>query len=174
MKNIRKIILFSAAMLTAISCVKDFEEVNTNPNVPTSVTPDLLLSGVIRNMLNRQVNEAWSIGNIVIQHTAKIQFVNEDRYLWGELNSVWSDVYNNMRNVQNIIDFAEAAEPVQNNYLGVALIMKSWMFSTATDAYGDIPYTEAIKGKTDANYVPVYDTQETIYNGILADLKACQ
>jgi len=170
MKNIRKIILFSAAMLTAIACDKDFEEVNTNPNVPTSVTPDLLLSGVIRNMLNLQVNEAWSIGNIVIQHTAKIQFVNEDRYLWGELNSVWGTVYGNMRNVQNIIDFAEAAEPVQNNYLGVALIMKSWMFSMATDAYGDIPYTEATKGKTDGNYVPVYDTQETIYNGILADL----
>ena len=28
---------------------------------------------------------AWSIGNIVIQQTAKNQFVNEDRYLWGEI-----------------------------------------------------------------------------------------
>lgn len=171
MKNIRKIILFSIAMLSVIACDKDFEEVNTNPNVPTTVTPDLLLSGVIRNMINLQVNEAWGTGNIVIQHTAKIQFVNEDRYLWGESNDIWNSVYGNMRNVQNIIAFAEAAEPVQNNYLAVALIMKSWMFSLATDAYGDVPYSEATKGKSDGNYVPKYDTQEAIYTGILDDLK---
>ena len=34
--------------------------------------------------MDRQVNEAWGIGNIVVQHHAKIQFVNEDLYLWGE------------------------------------------------------------------------------------------
>lgn len=171
MKNIKRIILIFTAILTVVACDKDFEEINTNPNVPTTVTPDLLLSGVIRNSINDQVNEAWSIGNIVIQHTAKIQFVNEDRYLWGERSGVWNSVYGNMRNVQNIISFAEKSEPVQNNYLGVALIMKSWMFSIATDTYGDIPYSEATNGKLSGNYVPRYDTQEEIYNGILADLE---
>ena len=171
MKRINKI-LFAFALLAGISaCDQDFEEINTNPNVATSVTPDLLLSGVIRNMINSQVGEAWGIGNIVVQHTAKIQFVNEDRYLWGELNSVWNNVYGNMRNVENIIDFAQKATPVQNNYLGVALVMKSWMFSLATDAYGDIPYTDAIKGKSAGVYQTKYDTQEAIYNGILADLQ---
>jgi hypothetical protein len=53
----------------------------------------------------------------------------------------------------------------------VALILKSWLFSLATDAYGDIPYSEAIKAKTSGVYLPKYDTQEAIYNGLLADLK---
>lgn len=171
MKNIGKIVFIFTAMLVTAACDKDFEEINTNPNVPTTVTPDLLLSGVIRNTINDQVGEAWSIGNIVIQHTAKIQFVNEDRYLWGERSGVWNSVYGNMRNVQNIINFAEQSVPVQNNYLGIALIMKSWMFSVATDTYGDIPYSEATTGKISGNYVPKYDSQEEIYNGILADLK---
>lgn len=171
MKNIRKTSLVLAAIVAVTSCTKDFEDINTNPNVPTSVTPDLLLSGIIKNTVNDQVNEAWSIGNIVIQHTAKIQFVNEDRYLWGERTGVWNSVYGNMRNVQNIIDYAQASEPVQNNYLGVALILRSWMFSLATDTYGDIPYTDAVKGKTSGNYTPVYDTQEVVYEGILADLE---
>ncbi len=173
MKNnsIRRITLVFAVMFTVMACDKNFEEINTNKNVPTAVTPDLLLAGVIRNTINNQVGDAWGIGNIVVQHTAKIQFVNEDRYLWGEQNGIWNTVYGNMRNLQNIIDYAEAAVPVQNNYLGVALIMKSWMFSLATDAYGDIPYTEATKGKTDGIYLTTYDTQETIYDGILADLK---
>jgi Starch-binding associating with outer membrane len=167
----KKIILSCIAMMSVIACDTDFEDVNTNPNVPTEVTPNLLLSSVIRNTINDQVNEAWGLGNIVVQHTAKIQFVNEDRYLWGERNGVWNSVYGNLRNVQNIISIAENAEPVQNNYLGIALIMKSWMFANATDAYGDIPYTQATKGKTEGLYTTDYDTQETVYNGILADLK---
>jgi hypothetical protein len=159
-----------AGLLTVTSCEKDFEEINTNPNVPTTVTPNLLLSGVIRNTLNNQVGEAWGIGNIVVQHTAKIQFVNEDRYLWNEQNGIWNTVYNNMRNLQGVIDFANNAQPVQNNYLGVALVLKSWMFSLATDAYGDVPYSEAIKAKQGI-YQPKYDTQESIYEGILSDLR---
>ncbi len=170
MKKLNKILIVFSLLAVSTACDQDFEDINTNPNVATTVTPDLLLAGVIRNMVNSQVGEAWGIGNIVIQHTAKIQFVNEDRYLWGERNGVWNNVYGNMRNVQNIIDIAEKATPVQNNYLAVALIMKSWMFSLATDAYGDIPYSEAIKGKSAGIYQTKYDSQEEIYNGILTDL----
>jgi len=167
MKSI-KLILSAVALLAVTSCDNNFETINNNPNVPTQISPDLLLSGVLRNTINDQVGEAWGIGNIVVQHTAKIQFVNEDRYLWGERNGVWNSVYGNMRNVQNIIDLATASK--QNNYLGVALIWKSWLFSLATDAYGDIPYTDATKAKSEGVYAPKYDTQEVIYAGILADL----
>ncbi len=151
------------------SCTKDFSETNTNRNNPTSVTPDLLLSGVIRNIANQQVSDAWGIGNLVAQYHAKIQFVNEDRYLWNEQNGIWNSVYGNNRNLQNI--FVAVENDSKSAYYGVGLILKSWMFSLATDAYGDVPYSEAGKAKTDGIYTPVYDTQEDIYTGILADLK---
>jgi hypothetical protein len=169
----KKVYIFSllGIIFSFNSCTKDFAEINTNPNVPTKTTPDLLLSGIIKSTINDQVGEAWGQGNLLVQYTAKIQFVNEDRYLWGEKNGVWNSVYGNMRNLQNIIDLASSSTPIQNNYLGVALILKSWMFSTATDAYGDIPYSEATKAKAGSIYTPKYDTQEEIYNGILADLK---
>lgn len=160
-------VLFLVAFMSG--CKKDFSDTNTNKNNPTSVTPDLLLSGVIRNMMNQQVNEAWGIGNLVAQYHAKIQFVNEDRYLWNEQNSVWNIVYSNNRNLQNILVAVEA--DTKSPYLGVSLILKSWMFSLVTDAYGDVPYKEAGKAKTEGLYTPVYDTQEEIYTGILADLK---
>ncbi len=151
------------------SCTHDFSGTNTNENNPTNVTPDLLLSGVIKNMMNNQVNTAWGIGNIVAQHHAKIQFVNEDRYLWGEQNGVWDDVYNNYRNLQNI--FTAVGGDSTNPYLGVSLVLKSWMFALATDTYGDVPYSEAGKAKLEGKYQPKYDDQELIYAGILADLK---
>lgn len=152
----------------AAGCTKDFDEINTNPNAPTAVNSGLLLPQIQRDMMNSLLSETWGIGNIVIQHTAKNQFVNEDRYLWGELNNIWNNVYDNNRDLKIILQQSEANG--ENNYKAVALIMKSWMFSLATDAYGDVPYSEAISAKEGQNY-PKYDTQEAIYNGILSDLK---
>ncbi len=168
MKYLKSIIvIFTTSIIS--SCTKDFRDTNTNKNNPTSVTPDLLLSGVIRNMANQQVSDAWGIGNLVAQYHAKIQFVNEDRYLWNEQNGVWNAVYGNNRNLQNIFVAVEA--DTKSPYLGVGLVLKSWMFSLATDAYGDVPYKEAGKAKTEGLYAPAYDSQEEIYTGLLADLK---
>lgn len=102
MKKIVLCVLFGT-VLGITACDKDFREVNTDRNVPTNVTPDLLLSGVIRNMMNQMVSEAWGIGNLVVQYNAKIQFVNEDRYLWNEQNGVWNAVFGNYRNLQNVL-----------------------------------------------------------------------
>jgi hypothetical protein len=56
---------------------------------------------------------------------------------------------------------------------GVSLVMKSFMFGLITDLWGDAPYTHALQGELLAgeNIKPAFDTQETIYNGILADLE---
>lgn len=150
-------------------CTGDFEEINRNPNAPEKVTPDLLLTGVERDMIGTVLGETWGIGNTVMQHTAKNQFVNEDRYLWGELNSIWNAVFDNMRDVQSMIELGEAGNELQ--YKGVGLVLRAWMFSLATDCYGDIPYSEAIQAKAGGIYYPKYDSQEEIYAGILADLE---
>jgi hypothetical protein len=166
MKNI---ILGILSVLFLTSCTKNFREINTDRNNPTSVSSDLLLSGILSSTLSNQVGEAWSIGNLVVQYNAKIQFVNEDRYGWGELNSIWSNVYGNYRNLQNI--FTQVGSNTASPYYGVSLILKSWMFSLVADAYGDAPYSQAGKGKTEGAFQPIYDKQEDIYTGILADLK---
>lgn len=169
MKFVQMMTAVALVAATLTGCDKDFRSVNTDTNVPTQVTPDLLLSGVIRNMMNQQVSDAWGIGNIVVQYHAKIQFVNEDRYLWNEQNGVWNSVYGNYRNLQNIL--TQVSGDNKNAYHGVALILKSWMFSLVADAYGDAPYSEAGKAKIEGLYQPKYDKQEDIYTGILADLK---
>jgi hypothetical protein len=169
MKNIllKSLVVLGFVALSS-GCTKDFDDINTSPNAPTAVNSNLLLPQIQRDMINSLLGETWGIGNIVIQHTAKNQFVNEDRYLWGELNSIWNNVYDNMRDVQNIVIQSDALG--EKNYKGVALVMKSWMFSLATDAYGDVPYSQATQAKAGQNF-PAYDSQEQIYNGLLADLK---
>ncbi|MCA0236850.1 MAG: SusD/RagB family nutrient-binding outer membrane lipoprotein [Bacteroidetes bacterium] len=163
-----KSLLLCGMLAFMAGCTKDFDDINTNPNAPTSVNSGLLLPQIQRDMIGSLLGETWGIGNIVIQHTAKNQFVNEDRYLWGEINGIWNAVYDNMRDVNNIL--IQSEDKNEKNYQGIALVMRAWMFSLATDAYGDIPYSEAIKAKEGINYTK-YDSQEDIYNGILNDLK---
>jgi hypothetical protein len=172
MKRTRIYILGSLiALLMGIStgCDNEFADVNTNPNIPNSVTPNLLLPNIIRSAANEIVGTGWSIGNIVIQHTAKIQFVNEDRYLWGNINGIWNTTYGNLRELENMYTIAGSSVPVQSNYQGVALVLKSWHIALATDSYGDLPYSEATQGKTGIAK-PKYDTQEEIYTRLLSDL----
>ena len=160
--------LFIVGLLVFPACDDKLEEVNENPNVPLNVTPDLLLPNVIRESVNRTVNDNWEIGNIVVQYTAKIQFVNEDRYNWGVRDGIWNTFYGCLRDVNNILIISESEN--QNNYRAIGLILKSWMFAFMTDLYGNIPYSEATNAK-EGIYFPVYDSQESIYNGILTDLE---
>ncbi|GGB80791.1 SusD/RagB family nutrient-binding outer membrane lipoprotein [Dyadobacter sediminis] len=169
MKKIRQYIIMVAAGLFLLpACTDDFVEKNTDPNAITDVTPDLLLPGIIRTGVNEMVNQSWSIGNIVIQHTAKIQFVSEDRYTWGDRDGLWENMYNNLRDVQLLLELSQKNNA--NNYRGISLIMRAWMYSILTDAYGDVPYSEATKGVSGI-LQPKYETQEVICNGILNDLK---
>lgn len=169
MNNIKIYTFLFLVAISVLSCTKDFEEINTNNNAPLKVTPQLLLPAIQRDMINEVLGTGWGIGNIVIQHTAKNQFVNEDRYLWGENNGIWNTTYNGLRDIENIIKLAE--ENNDNGTKAVAMIMKAWMFSLVTDAYGDVPYSEATKAKSGVYYAK-YDSQEAIYTGILAELKA--
>ena len=155
-------------MLVAAGCTKDFAEKNEDPNAITVITPDLLLPSILRSAINTQMSEAWGIGTLVVQQTAKYQFVDDDRYLWDNKDNVWNSYYSNMRDVKKLSELS--ASTSQPSYSGIALILKSWMFSVITDAYGDAPYSEATAADNNI-FKPKYDTQEAIYTGILADLE---
>lgn len=157
-----------AALLALSSCDKDFEETNINPNSPEQVSSALLLPNIIRSTTNEIAGKAWGYGNLVMQQTAKIQFTNEDRYNWGPQGDPYGTFFNALRDINNVISISEAAG--QKNYVGIAKVMRANLYSFMTDAYGELPYSEAIQAKTDINY-PKFDTQEEIYTGILAELK---
>lgn len=164
---------FLVAVLTAVgilttSCDQDFESVNANPNNPEQVNPELLMVTIIRGTVNQMVNEGFSTGNVVAQYATEIREPGTDRYIWGSFDT-WTNGYSVLRDVSNLYDIAEARQ--LNNYKGIALVMKSLIYSRMTDSYGDLPFTDALKGKDEEPvYAPAYDRQEVIYQRILADL----
>lgn len=160
-------------LLVAIGCTKDFDEINTSPNDVDweKSHPDLLLTSAIEGLTD-QIQDVWlghEIGSCWVQHMAKVQYTDEDRYLPRNdvINMVWANLYaGSGLEIQRIIQIAEKAE--KKNYMAVALVLKSYLFSVLTDLYGDIPYKEAFK--IDSTLTPKYDTQESIYLDLISKL----
>jgi hypothetical protein len=61
-----------------------------------------------------------------------------------------------------------AEEQGNNNYKGVAHILRAWNFQLITDAFGAAPYKDA--GKITEDQSPDYDNQQDIYHGIINEL----
>lgn len=157
-----------ALLLVVGGCDSHFESVNTNPNEPEEVNPDLLLPNTIRGPVNTSVLQAHTTGNLVLQYVSKVSFDTEiDRYNWTGVG-YWDEFYGDLRNVEDMIDVAQEQE--NPNYEGVGLILRSWIYSKLTNAYGDVPYTEAHR-VLEGEATPAYDHQEDIYRGILDDLE---
>ncbi|MEJ0034221.1 MAG: SusD/RagB family nutrient-binding outer membrane lipoprotein [Bacteroidota bacterium] len=154
-----------------VGCTDKFDEINKNPNQPESVSnAALLLPGIIRNSMSDSFNGSWNRGNIVADYTTD-QFVSQ--FDWAPADAegyfLWT-YYARLRDVMNMYNLAVDAD--LKNYQGIALVWKSFLFHSLTDIYGDIPYSEAVKVKTDNINFPKYDRQQDVYAGILADLKA--
>ncbi len=157
MKNFIYII---ALLLFMGACTKDFEDINTNKNKPETIIPDLLLT-----YLTYQTVDTGPQGSVVTQHLAARDWVvGLGRYDWWG-TPYWD--YPNLRNANNLI--VEAENMGNDNFKGIGLIFKTFLFSRTTDCVGDIPFSEALKGK-EGIYMAKYDTQEEVYKGLLTYL----
>ena len=80
-----------------------------------------------------------------------------------DVNNQWSALYAGTIADLNYIR-QNAFKQGNPNHAGVAKIMQAFAFSIITDAWGDVPYTESMKGV--ANVHPVYDNSQTIYDSL--------
>lgn len=166
-KNIFAALIF---MLSILGC-DDFGDMNSNPNAPESIdnSPELLLTGLQRDALNQMVTAAWSDGNVMPQYFARIVFTSFDLFEWGSSSGTWNGLFTVARTSYSLYNIGVNND--NTSYQAVSLILKSWAFHILTDMYGDIPYSEALKAKAEGIFSPKYDTQESIYKGILVDLE---
>jgi hypothetical protein len=153
-----------------VGCEENFEEINTKSYAPQEVNPGTLLPTIIDRSLDQMLSLTFSHNNELMQYTSMNNTVDELHWYRinnGHSSSAWS-LYNRM---QDIKDMYTIAEEIDNpNYMAAALILRAWLFSYLTDFFVDIPYSEGVKGD-EGVYQPAFDNQETVYRGILQDLK---
>ncbi|HTI89841.1 MAG TPA: SusD/RagB family nutrient-binding outer membrane lipoprotein [Puia sp.] len=174
MKTIYQLIL-GGLLLTTASCKKELAGVNKNPNSTENPQPDYLLTAAEK----LTADAYWGVDNnlnsslLFIQHWAKIQYTDPDRYIFNNssFTSLWKQLYSqSITDLNKVMDIGDQEQ--NKNYKGAALTLRSWAFQLLTDAYGDIPYKQA--GNIDSFLTPVYDAQKDVYLGLLADLKTAQ
>ena len=163
------------AMLTFAlgACENQFDAINSNPNNPEDAPASFVLTNAERQNTYRLFDIPANMdgGLLIIQHWAKVQYTNEDRYAFrtGSYQSIWDGFYGQgLQDFQYIIDQGKATN--NPNYQAVGLVLRSYFFSVLTDLYGDIPYSQALSLKSGI-LQPKYDAQQDVYRGLLSDLK---
>ncbi len=162
MKKISILILIAAAFT---ACSKDYLDVNSTPNNPTTVPPSTILPNTTIGMAFANANDLNRAASVLVQHTAGVanQVAAYDVFaLDGAFDNQWNfEIYNGcINNLQILIDQHSATSPA---YSGIAKIEMAYVFSIATDLWGDIPYSQAGQG---LKYeTPRFDKVEDIYKG---------
>jgi hypothetical protein len=173
----KKNILYTIAFLSLLtaSCSSELDKVNINPNSTENAQPDYLLTAAIKNTTDAY----WGTTNnmnaslLFVQQWAKVQYTEEDRFIYSNssFTSLWSTLYSqSITGFNKIIEIGNSTG--NQNYKGVALTLRTWSFLLLTDAYGDIPYSQA--GKLNEFITPAYDKQKDVYYGLLDDLKSAK
>lgn len=167
-----KVIVVTIATLVLGAC-KDLSELNINPNGASEeeANPNLLMPTVLTEGAKLYLNLGYQDIAGVVQHTQKDAWAEDHNdYDWGGDQS-WNAYYDVLRN--NALLYKRASEENMEFHQGVALVMRAFMFGLITDLWGDAPYTDALRGDEDdlAYIFPKFDTQETIYTGIIGELE---
>jgi len=170
MKKIYILILTLPLLLG--SCSK-FLDVNTDPNNPTEVTPDLLLPvaqvytasyyqssrGV--NHLGNMFMYNWSESFGFSWYDEEFQYLVTPTFYDALFDNAYSNALKQYADLDNLGD-----EYVY--YKSIGKIMKAYHFQILVDLYGDIPYSEALGRGENAS--PKYDDAKSIYSDLLVQL----
>ncbi len=165
-----------AALLLGACNTEKLVNVNEDPNNPTSAPPQAVFTYATRIAMQR-----WFGSNptnmrgpvLTAQHLAQVQYPDEDQYL--RLDGTVTDASfiftyaQELKNFQSVVDAGVADD--QPLLWGPAQVMRSLIFGYVTDVWGDVPYSQALKGDAEeAVILPAYDAQKDIYAGLFTDL----
>ena len=173
MKRTRLSVALVAALVSATACQTDLTSLNTNPNSPTSAPATTLFTNAVTTTVGRFNGsfQTLSMTELFAQHIAQVQYVEEDRgrVRTEVIDGLFAGIYTSeLEDLQKVIAQGDAAS--SPNTSGPARVMQTWVFQQATDIWGDIPYTDALKGDIGGSLKPKYDAQKDIYYGMLKTL----
>lgn len=158
----RFLVLPVALGLLFTSCKRyssDFGDTNLNPGATT--TP--ILSALMTNVQAGLGSYAsMTRGGMYCQYFSETQYSDASLYSLPQL-AFEGEYSGSLFDLQNIITTNSS-----NNMTQAARILKAYIFSTLTDRWGNIPYSQALTGTIKT---PAFDKQEDIYPALVKELK---
>jgi hypothetical protein len=161
-------LLLAVALLLG-SC-QNFEELEKNPNQPTSVPASLVFNGVLNDMYSEFNSNLvpWNDAHVWNQFNA----VNYNYY--GNNEYSWTGTTLNFLTLKNVLKMEEEAAKsfgagTTNAYGALGKFLRAYFYYNMSIRVGDLPLMEALKGLEAP--APKYDTQKEIFKEILALLE---
>jgi Starch-binding associating with outer membrane len=173
MKQIKYIGLVIMGSLMMISCKKQIQEKQADPNNPTSVPPELILGTVLTDMAG--TGSAGNLGGVnswdyVPQwnqyHCQNYNYYGNNIYSWA---SGSFDPYLVLKNVvQMEKEVTLRGGAAVNPYEAVGRFVRAYYYYNLTSLFGDVPQAKALQAP--ANSTPSYTTQEQVFLYVLNEL----
>ena len=167
MKMKKRHALMLAGAITVFGGCQDWLDVNTNPNAPQVVSPNLYLPP----MLHWMVTSPQFDGRFIARYTQQLTLPGTALTTWDRMGydpasdnggQLWRDVYWNFG--QNLVDMNRlATEQERWDLLGVGLVLKAWGWHVLTGVHGEIIVQEAID---QTKFTFNYDTQQFAYEEV--------
>lgn len=179
MKSIKySIVLLVGVCLLAFNACKDVTDLNIDPNNPTAVPAENLLTQaqyeLAERMWGRNYNAEWTM--LVVQHWSQNEYAEDSRYVvdGNSFDAMWQDVYANMlqelKTAGDLVSVNEGlASGVKANQLAIINILEVCAYNLLADGFGDIPFSQALNA--DEFPAPGYDNQQAVYTGLIEKLK---
>ncbi|MDR0976608.1 MAG: SusD/RagB family nutrient-binding outer membrane lipoprotein [Prevotellaceae bacterium] len=163
MKHLNKSIIYLLAILLFAGCA-DFEEINTNPDKPTTVPASMLATKIINTMMAKGGNKYYVNDCLVAKLITYNEGTNDNQY-----NNIGRGSFDNFIQVTNCNDMIVKGDGLKG-YEGLALFAKAYFLYYISMDMGDIPYSEVGQG-LEGNTRPKYDAQADVMAAILTDLE---
>lgn len=181
-------LVIATALTIATGCKPgNFGDLNVSPNSPSTPQTSLLLTSAERYIgRTTAVTSVATAPGIINEYAAKlyIQQLSENLYTSESRYNTKVYSYNGiyaipLEDLQTIItlntgDATKNAPYVVNggsnaNQIAAARILKAFYFQNMTDRWGDIPYSQALKGSE--VLTPTFDKQQDVYTSLFKELK---
>jgi hypothetical protein len=156
---------------------------NIDPKYPKVISPESVFTSalVALDSIIGDINVNDNISRLLVQYQSEVTYVQESRYnfqdrqipdtYWGVL---YRDVLMNLKDSKEKLEATDIPTEVEigkkKNKLAIINICEVYAYQILIDAFGDVPYSEALMGAENSR--PKYDDAFTVYKDLVAKLSS--
>lgn len=177
-KTLRIRFVLMVMLTLTFSCQDHLDDLRDNPNAVTSIDDAALFTKAVRSLFQGTTDASTSrfagqYGHyFVAGSTARLP----DQYGDGFdvlYNTMFTEMYGGViRHIEEVLEITSAEATKNEVRYAMANVIAVLGYAKLTDAFGEIPYLEGGKGKSQGIIHPNYDTQELIYDDMIARLSS--
>jgi hypothetical protein len=150
---------------------------NVDPKNPTEVPIETLFTNGEIALLNQvdHVSVNLNTTRLLVQYWQQTTYFDESRYLFLDrqipdnyTEEFYRDALMDLKRTKELLAEWPGNEGEKSNKIAMTTILEVYGWHCVVDAFGDMPYTEALM--LSENSTPVYDDAATIYTSIISEL----